>query len=87
MSGDPQLEKKIRRFAPTEITADVSHLSDGDRKALDKLIQASQLMDDIFLHQVWSGNTALLAKLRADKTAARTVGCITFLSTLGLGHG
>src|SRR5882724_8665540 len=69
MSSDPQLEKKLQRFAPTEITTDVSHLSEGDRKALDKLIQASQLMDDIFLRQVWGGNTALRGKLQSDKTA------------------
>ncbi|HZS47393.1 MAG TPA: hypothetical protein VFC63_20145 [Blastocatellia bacterium] len=64
------MEKKIARFAPTDITADVSHLSDGDRQAIDKLIQASQLMDDIFLRQVWSGNVALLGKLKADTSPA-----------------
>src|SRR5260370_41996314 len=83
MSADPQLEKKIQRFAPTEITTDVSHLSDGDRKALDKLIQASQLMDDIFLRQVWSGNPALLGKLRADKTAGADSRLHYFLINMG----
>ena len=83
MSGDPQLEKKIQRFAPTEITTDVSHLSEGDRKALDKLIQASQLMDDIFLHQVWSGNPAMLAKLREDKSAGADSRLHYFLINVG----
>src|SRR5438270_735958 len=69
MSGDTELEKRIQRFAPTEITADITHLSDGDRQAVNKLIQASQLMDDIFLRQVWSGNVGLLAKLKGDKSA------------------
>jgi len=32
--GDPELEKKIRRFAPTVLTADTSKLSANDRKAL-----------------------------------------------------
>ncbi|HKP85188.1 MAG TPA: hypothetical protein VJZ26_03770 [Blastocatellia bacterium] len=66
MSGDTALAAKISRFAPTEVTADVSHLSDGDRKALDKIIQAAKLMDPIFYRQVWSGNVALKAKLEAD---------------------
>ena len=49
----------IARFAPTEMRADVSKLSPGDRKALAKLIEASRILDDIFLKQLWSGNQAL----------------------------
>ncbi|MEK6409826.1 MAG: hypothetical protein AABN34_23110 [Acidobacteriota bacterium] len=60
------LAAKIRRFAPTDLSADTSHLSENDRKALDKLIQAAKLLDPIFLRQVWSGNEALLKKLEAD---------------------
>jgi len=59
------LAAKLKRFAPTEITADVSKLSAGDRQALDKLIQASRLMDEMYLRQVWSGNAALKEKLAA----------------------
>src|SRR2546425_1552481 len=60
------LAAKIRRFAPTDIAADTSRLSDGDRKALDKLVEAAKLFDPLFLRQVWSGNQTLLAKLQAD---------------------
>ena len=60
------LAARIGRFAPTDITADASHLSGGDRKALDKLIQAAKLLNPLFLRQVWSGNEALLKKLEAD---------------------
>src|SRR5262249_219039 len=64
--GDPQLEGKIRRFAPTVLTADTSRLSPNDRKALDKIIAAAKYMDPLFLRQVWSGNEALYEKLKAD---------------------
>ena len=37
-----QLDKMIARFAPTELRADVSKLSPGDRQALVKLIEASR---------------------------------------------
>jgi hypothetical protein len=60
------VDAKIRRFAPTEITADISHLSEGDRKALIKIIEAAKLLDPLFLRQVWSGNEALQKKLAAD---------------------
>ena len=61
-----QLNKMAARFAPTELRADVSALSAGDRKALAKLIEASRLLNDIFLDQVWSGNRALYARLKQD---------------------
>jgi hypothetical protein len=67
-SDDPALAKKIKKFAPTVLTADTSHLSAGDRKALSKIIEAAKLMDPLFLRQVWSGNEALRQKLEADKS-------------------
>ncbi len=54
------------RFAPVEVTADSSKLSAGDQQALAKLLDAARVIDDIFITQVWSGNQALLAKLRMD---------------------
>jgi hypothetical protein len=68
--GDPDLARKIARFAPTTLTADTSKLPPKDRQALDKIIAAAKLLDPVFLRQVWSGNDALEKKLQADKTAA-----------------
>lgn len=64
------LEQKIARFAPTEISADITNLSPGDVKALNKIIEAARLMDPIFLRQVWSGNVEMLKKLEMDSTTA-----------------
>lgn len=68
VAGDPELARKIRRFSPTVLTADTSRLSAGDRKALQKIIDAARLLDPLFLRQVWSGNEALKIKLEADRT-------------------
>jgi hypothetical protein len=62
------LQKMTARFAPTDLTVDTSKLSPGDKKALAKLVQASHVIDDIFLAQYWSGNHALYAKLKKDVT-------------------
>jgi hypothetical protein len=72
MKGNEQmtLTQKIARFAPTEITADISKLSSGDKKALEKIIEAARLMDPIYFRQVWSGNVDLLRKLESDTTTA-----------------
>ena len=70
MKGNEQmtLDQKIARFAPTEISANISKLSSGDKKALDKIIEAARLMDPIYLRQVWRGNVELLKKLEVDMT-------------------
>jgi hypothetical protein len=61
-----QLDKMIARFQPTELRADVSNLSPGDRAALQKLIEASRVLNDIFMKQMWSGNVALYENLKRD---------------------
>ena len=61
-----ELQRMAARFVPTEITADVSRLSPGDRRVLAKLVEASKIIDALFLRQVWSGNDAMLLDLVAD---------------------
>jgi hypothetical protein len=61
-----QLDRMAARFARAELKVDTAALSNGDRQALAKLIEAARVVDDIYLDQLWSGNHALLAKLRAD---------------------
>lgn len=67
------LATKLKRFAPTDISADISRLSAGDRQALEKLIHASRLMDEMYLRQVWSGNVALKERLAADTSEEGTL--------------
>jgi hypothetical protein len=67
---DPQtLQQMAARFAPTEISADVSKLSDADRRVLAKLVEASKIVDGLFLRQAWAGNEAMLADLARDTSA------------------
>ncbi|HLZ93656.1 MAG TPA: hypothetical protein VKQ28_18260, partial [Candidatus Acidoferrum sp.] len=58
----------IARFAPAPLEVDLSGLSAGDKKALATLIEAARLTNDVFLDQLWSGNTALYHKLEQDKS-------------------
>ena len=63
-----KLEQMAVRFAPTELTADLSKLSPNDRKVLARLVEAAQVMDGIFLRQAWSGNPAMLFELARDQS-------------------
>ena len=60
------LEQKIARFAPTEISADLTLLSAGDAAALKKIIEAARFIDQIYLRQIWSGNVDMLKRLEQD---------------------
>ena len=63
-----ELNRKMSRFARVELRVDTAQLTPGDRQALVKLIEASRVIDHVFLGQLWSGNFALLTKLRQDRT-------------------
>ncbi len=63
-----ELQKMVAKFAPVDLRVDTSSLSAGDKQALAKLIQASRILDHIFLQQMWAGNPALYQKLKADTT-------------------
>src|SRR5262245_1290124 len=63
-----KLEQMTARFAPTDIGADLSKLSDADRRVLGKLVDASKIVDALFLRQVWAGNDAMLLDLVRDQS-------------------
>lgn len=65
----PELASMAQRYAPVELTADVSQLSAGDRSAIAKLIEAAKIIDVLQLRQRWSGNEALWNVLKKDKSA------------------
>jgi hypothetical protein len=65
-----RLQQMAARFAPTDITADVSKLTDADRRVLAKLVEASKIVDALFLRQVWAGNDAMLMDLVRDESPA-----------------
>lgn len=64
-----QLQTMAARFTPTPLRVDTSKLSPADQKALAKLIDASRILNDIFMKQLWSGNMALYAQLQRDTTS------------------
>ena len=62
MAAD-SIKMELGRFAPVDITYDESILSASEKNALAKLVQVSQLIDEIFLRQVWEGNVAMRDQL------------------------
>jgi hypothetical protein len=64
-----ELRKMAARFAPAEISADISGLPANERQALARLVAAARIMDGLFLRQAWDGNVALLERLARESLA------------------
>lgn len=63
-----ELRQQTARYAVTDLTADLSGLPPNEREALAHLVRAAQVMDALFLRQVWSGNEAMLQTLITDES-------------------
>ena len=69
LAGDLEIAKNIAarraQFVQQALTADTRHLSDGDRMALEHLIRAADIVDEIFLRQAWERNPEFEKKVIA----------------------
>jgi hypothetical protein len=61
----PDIGDRRAQFVEHELTADVSHLSEGDRQALRHLVAAARAVDEIFWLQAWAGNPELAEAVAA----------------------
>jgi hypothetical protein len=61
-----RLDNMIRRFAPVDLTADISGLPADERDALAILVNAAKILDALFLRQVWEENESLMIDLAKD---------------------
>ncbi|KAJ7004880.1 hypothetical protein NC653_009653 [Populus alba x Populus x berolinensis] len=64
------LQKQLCRYASVSLDAELTGLSNTDRKTLGLLIKAAKLMDEIFYLQVWYSNPALRDWLKEHASAS-----------------
>jgi hypothetical protein len=70
----PDIAARRAQFVVKPLTADVSHLSEGDRAALNHLISAAGAVNEVFMLQAWAGNPQLAKKVAAyEGTDAQAV--------------
>lgn len=68
-SEGTDMAARVARYAEVPLTADLSHLSEGDRQAVGLLIDAGQIIDALFWKQVWGDRQGLLARTNDPATA------------------
>src|SRR3954452_5949082 len=59
---------KLAQYTPVRLTADLSGLSDGERRMIPLLISAAQEMDTIFWQQAYAPRDSLLGTLQDSAT-------------------
>jgi hypothetical protein len=66
---DPRaLARLAARFAPVDVVVDLTALPENERFTLAKLVEASRVLDGLYLRQRQPANDALLQTLAADRT-------------------
>ncbi|HEU4384700.1 MAG TPA: hypothetical protein VFR85_14530 [Anaeromyxobacteraceae bacterium] len=78
-----RLARLEAQYAPVDLKVDLSALPEGERRALSKLVEASRIVDALFLRQAWAGNEATLLRLAADGTPLGRARLAYFLRNKG----
>ncbi len=60
------LKRLEAQYAPVDLRVDLSALPASERRVLGRLVEASRVIDAIYLRQAWAGNEALLLQLAGD---------------------
>ncbi|KAJ2777513.1 hypothetical protein H4R18_005117 [Coemansia javaensis] len=66
--GTTGVRERLADYKRTELRADLSRLTAGDKQALVKLADASDLLDAVYYRQIWRGATRLRREL-AERAA------------------
>lgn len=69
-------EQRVSIYAPFRLTTDISEFSPGKREMLKLLIEAAQIMDDLFWRQAWGDKAALLNSI--DNEATRRLAVMNY---------
>ena len=63
-----KMQRKVAEYQTVKLTTDLSVLSENDKKVIPLLIEASDLIDDIFWLQAYGGKEALLQLYKGEDT-------------------
>ncbi|KAJ2664973.1 hypothetical protein IWW48_000587 [Coemansia sp. RSA 1200] len=59
----PTIRDRLAEYKPTVLRSDLSHLTAGDKQALVKLADVSDLLNGAYYRQIWSGASELRREL------------------------
>ncbi len=65
-----EVQKKVDEFVEVELKADISHLSENQKKMVSHLFDAASIMDDIFWKQAFGEKEELMNKIENESLKA-----------------
>ncbi|XP_015895813.3 nudix hydrolase 3 isoform X1 [Ziziphus jujuba] len=71
ISRSLKLEKQLQQYASVSLSAELSGLTNADKEALDLLVKAATIMNEIFYLQVWYSNPSLRDWLKEHAGASQ----------------
>ncbi|HET8725254.1 MAG TPA: hypothetical protein VFM53_13745 [Anaeromyxobacteraceae bacterium] len=81
--GLEALRRLEAQYAPVDLVVDLSRLAEGDRVALRHLVEASRIVDGLFLRQEWAGAQGMLLALLDDPSPLGRARLAFFLRNKG----
>jgi len=83
-SPDAEALRRLEaQYAPVDLAVDLSRLPEGERRALALLVEASRVVDGLFLRQQWAGAEGMLLGLLDDPSPLGRARLAFFLRNKG----
>jgi hypothetical protein len=59
----PNVKQKVEEYIPITLIADLSHLSEGEKRMIALFFEVGEIMDDLFWKQSWGDKSELLSNI------------------------
>ncbi len=69
-TSQAQVDARLAIYAPVDLTADISHLSEKEKQILPLLFDVAQIMDELYWQQTLGNKEAFLGKVQDPNTRA-----------------
>ena len=67
-SSQAQVDARLAIYAPVDLTADISHLSEKEKQILPLLLDVAQIMDELYWQQTLGNKEGFLGKIQDQNT-------------------
>ena len=67
LKDDVDIDQRLAKYKEVELSADISHLTDNEKKVLSLMFDAAKIMDDLFWKQALGDKESFMSRLQSDK--------------------
>ena len=67
LKEDVDIDQRLAKYEEVELTADISHLTDNEKKVLSLMFDAAKIMEELFWRQALGDKESFMNRLQNDK--------------------